>query len=61
MQDDVILSTSDNVSGLCAHTGCVCAVAAGETYCCEYCAAADSAEDALEHGCGCGHPECDAG
>jgi hypothetical protein len=59
--EDAILSTSDNVSGLCAHPGCGCAVVAGETYCCEYCAGADtSAEETLEQGCGCGHPECDA-
>ncbi len=59
---DAILSTSDNVSGLCAHPGCGCAVASGETYCCEYCAAADTrAEETLQQGCGCGHPECDAG
>jgi hypothetical protein len=60
MQEESILPTKDKVSGLCAHAGCGCSVAAGETYCSDYCVAAEAGEEAQTEGCGCGHPECDA-
>jgi hypothetical protein len=56
MQEEPI-PTKDNVSGLCAHRGCACSVAAGETYCSDYCVAAEAGEEAQTEGCGCGHPE----
>jgi len=52
--------TASPIYGHCANPGCICAVAYGERYCSDYCAAAaDSVEakDAADD-CGCGHPEC---
>ena len=61
-EEDTPVATEDPGSGKCAHLACACMAAAGQTYCSEYCAAADEAQEPEnERSCACGHPECDAG
>ena len=44
----------------CAHSGCICTVESGETYCSDYCASMVNGDQAAADGdvCNCGHPEC---
>jgi hypothetical protein len=43
----------------CAHSGCVCTVESGETYCSDCCASMAAGDQAAaDDECNCGHPEC---
>lgn len=39
----------------CAHASCHCPAQMDNDYCSEYC---ETADDDIETGCQCGHPEC---